>query len=195
MCRSRPSGSRVRSVVASTVIGFPHGGTTTETKVARRRSPAARSPRSRHGGQHRPCSGNWALRRRRYPRGVEAARSHGAITKVIFETGSASQRRSQDSPLRDLRRSRRGVRENEHRLRLRQRCRRRDAGHGRHGARHQTDAGHLWPQTQVKASGGIRNYADAAEFVQLGATRLGTSGTQAIAAGEHGQHAENTTSY
>ena len=36
----------------------------------------------------------------------------------------------------------------------------------------------------VKASGGIRSYEDAAKFVELGATRLGTSGAKAIAAGE-----------
>ncbi len=37
---------------------------------------------------------------------------------------------------------------------------------------------------EVKASGGIRSYEDAARFVELGATRLGTSATEAIANGE-----------
>jgi deoxyribose-phosphate aldolase len=46
---------------------------------------------------------------------------------------------------------------------------------------------HTHAPLQVKASGGIRSFADAQKFVALGATRLGTSGTEAIAAGERGQ--------
>lgn len=51
------------------------------------------------------------------------------------------------------------------------------------------------PQVQVKASGGIRSYEDARRFVALGATRLGTSSTKEIAAGERGQQATSTSSY
>lgn len=36
------------------------------------------------------------------------------------------------------------------------------------------------PEVQVKASGGIRNRADAIKFIQLGCTRLGTSASEAI---------------
>ena len=43
---------------------------------------------------------------------------------------------------------------------------------------------HCSEQVGVKASGGIRTIEDAQTFVTLGATRLGTSGTQKIAAGE-----------
>jgi deoxyribose-phosphate aldolase len=50
---------------------------------------------------------------------------------------------------------------------------------------------HVSEKVQVKASGGIRTYADAQRFVALGATRLGTSGTQAIAQGERGEAAES----
>jgi deoxyribose-phosphate aldolase len=32
----------------------------------------------------------------------------------------------------------------------------------------------------VKASGGIRNLADARQFIKLGATRLGTSSTRSL---------------
>jgi deoxyribose-phosphate aldolase len=42
---------------------------------------------------------------------------------------------------------------------------------------------HTSSAMQVKASGGVRSFADAARFVELGATRLGTSSTAAIAAG------------
>ena len=47
----------------------------------------------------------------------------------------------------------------------------------------------------MKASGGIRSYEDAQRFVDLGATRLGTSGTKEIAAGERGQNAKSSYSY
>ena len=40
---------------------------------------------------------------------------------------------------------------------------------------------------QVKASGGIRTYADAKALVDLGVTRLGTSASQAIADGGVGE--------
>jgi deoxyribose-phosphate aldolase len=51
------------------------------------------------------------------------------------------------------------------------------------------------PTVQIKAAGGMRTYADARRFVELGATRLGTSSTQAIAAGERGERATSTTNY
>jgi deoxyribose-phosphate aldolase len=48
---------------------------------------------------------------------------------------------------------------------------------------------------QVKASGGIRSFADAQKFVALGATRLGTRGTAAIAAGERGEASNSVAAY
>lgn len=36
-------------------------------------------------------------------------------------------------------------------------------------------AAHVAPHVKIKAAGGIRDFADAAEFVQCGASRLGTS--------------------
>ena len=42
---------------------------------------------------------------------------------------------------------------------------------------------HCGDRLQVKASGGIRSYADALRMVECGATRLGTSASAAIAAG------------
>ena len=40
------------------------------------------------------------------------------------------------------------------------------------------------PRVKLKASGGVRTYADALRVVGLGADRIGTSSTEAIAAGE-----------
>lgn len=45
---------------------------------------------------------------------------------------------------------------------------------------------HLPPQVQIKASGGIRDYAFAKELVDAGATRLGCSAGVAIVNGEKG---------
>jgi deoxyribose-phosphate aldolase len=39
-------------------------------------------------------------------------------------------------------------------------------------------------RVQVKAAGGIRTYAQAARLRELGATRIGATATEAIAAGE-----------
>jgi deoxyribose-phosphate aldolase len=51
------------------------------------------------------------------------------------------------------------------------------------------------PAVQVKASGGIRDYATARRFVDLGATRLGTSATQEIAAGKRSTQLARQASY
>ncbi len=48
------------------------------------------------------------------------------------------------------------------------------------------------PKVRLKASGGIRSYADALRVVELGATRIGTSSTEAIAEGERSGVAKAT---
>ena len=40
----------------------------------------------------------------------------------------------------------------------------------------------------IKAAGGVRNYADAVEMIQLGVQRIGTSGAKAIVDGENTQN-------
>ncbi|MDZ4656511.1 MAG: deoxyribose-phosphate aldolase [Bythopirellula sp.] len=185
------------TVMASTVIGFPHGGTTTGTKV--RETEIA----CRDGAKEvdmvvnigRVMQENWGYVVDDICAVVEAAASVGAITKVIFETGLL--------PKDDLK------------IRLCEICEAAGAAFvktstgfgyvkGADGSMQATGAtehdiklmrAHVSEKVQVKASGGIRNYADAVKFVQLGATRLGTSGTQAIWQGEQGQHAENTAAY
>jgi deoxyribose-phosphate aldolase len=54
---------------------------------------------------------------------------------------------------------------------------------------------HCGPAVQVKASGGIRSYDDACRFVALGATRLGTSATKEVAAGERGAEVKSDQAY
>jgi deoxyribose-phosphate aldolase len=185
------------TVVPSTVIGFPHGGTTTGTKV--RETEIA----CREGAKEvdmvvnigRVIQQDWGYVADDIRAVVEAAKAGGAITKVIFETGLI--------PNDDLK------------IRLCQICEESGAAFvktstgfgyvkGADGAMQATGAtehdiklmrANVSEKVQVKASGGIRNYADALKFVQLGVTRLGTSGTQAIWQGEQGQHAENTAAY
>lgn len=185
------------SVVPSTVIGFPHGGTTTGTKVRE-------TELASHAGAKevdmvvnigRVIQQDWGYVADDIRAVVEAARAGGALTKVIFETGLI--------PNDDLK------------IRLCQICEEAGAAFvktstgfgyvkGADGAMQATGAtehdiklmrANVSEKVRVKASGGIRNYADALKFVQLGATRLGTSGTQAIWQGEQGQHAENTAAY
>ncbi len=184
-------------VAPSTVIGFPHGGTTTESKV--RETEVACQQGAREVDMvvnlGRVLAEDWQYVGEDIRQVVEAARLAGAITKVIFETGLLP-----DDTLK---------------IRL---CELSEAagaafvktstGFGylkaADGSLYATGATehdiclmceHTSDRVQVKASGGIRTYADAQRFVALGATRLGTSGTQTIASGEKGQLTESQTAY
>jgi len=185
------------NVPVGTVIGFPHGGTTTETKVAETTLACQQGAREVDMVVNigKVLSGDWMLVEHDIRAVVAAARSAGAITKVIFETGllpddelkvrlckiseSAGAAfvktstgfgyvKGEDGTLRAT-----GATEHDVKL-MRSTCS---------------------PAIEVKASGGIRDYATARRFVDLGATRVGTSATQAIAAGQRGENAESTASY
>jgi deoxyribose-phosphate aldolase len=187
----------VSTVVPSTVIGFPHGGTTTGAKVHETEVACADGAREVDMVVNigRVLQQDWDYVRDDIRAVVESAKANNVITKVIFESGLI--------PNDDLK------------IRLCEICEESGAAFvktstgfgyvkGDNGAMVATGAtehdiklmrAHVSDKVQVKASGGIRNYADALKFVQLGATRLGTSGTQAIWQGEQGQHAENTAAY
>ncbi|HEX6962020.1 MAG TPA: deoxyribose-phosphate aldolase [Lacipirellula sp.] len=184
-------------VLPSTVIGFPHGGTTTAAKV--RETEIA----CRDGAREvdmvvnigRVLGQDWQYVGDDIRAVVEAARSAGVITKVIFETGLL--------PGDDLK------------IRLCQLSEEAGAafvktstGFGmiksESGGMIATGAtehdvrlmrANCGPQVQVKASGGIRSLEDAKKFVSLGATRLGTSATEAIAAGQRGESVHSSGSY
>jgi deoxyribose-phosphate aldolase len=183
-------------VLVSTVIGFPHGGTTTEIKAAETHLACEQGAREVDMVVNlgKALSGDWAYVEADVRAVVDAARSHGAITKVIFETG---------------------LLDDELKIRL---CRVSEASgaafvktstgfgyvKGDDGALQTTGATEhdvqlmratCSPAVQVKASGGIRNYATARRFVDLGATRLGTSATQEIAADQRGEDTTNAGSY
>ncbi len=180
-------------VGVSTVIGFPHGGTSTAAKVAEAIQAcddgAVELDMVVNLGH--VLEGAWNAVADDIQAVVDAARTRGAITKVIFECGllpdDETKRRlcriCEDARAAFVKTSTgfamlpdatgqlqpSGATEHDVRL-MRAAC-----GEG----------------VGVKASGGIRSYDDAVKFVELGATRLGTSGTAAIAAGERGLPGES----
>jgi deoxyribose-phosphate aldolase len=188
---------RNSTVMVSTVIGFPHGGTSIETKVAETHWACEQGAKEVDmvANVGKVLSGDWDCVERDIRAVVDTAKSHGVITKVIFETGLLPN--------------------DEVKIRL---CKISEAAgaafvktstgfgfvKGADGNLTATGAtehdiqlmrANCGPGVQVKASGGIRSYDDAKKFVALGATRLGTSGTKEIAAGERGQQAKSTSSY
>jgi deoxyribose-phosphate aldolase len=181
----------------STVIGFPHGGTTIETKVAETTVACRQGTREVDMVVNigKVLSGDWAFVEQDIRAVVEAAKAAGVITKVIFETGLLP--------------------DDATKIRL---CKTSEAagaafvktssgfGYAKRpdGAMAATGATehdvrlmreHCSPAVQVKASGGIRNYDDARRFIDLGATRLGTSATKEIAAGERGAASSSKSDY
>lgn len=181
-------------VVASTVIGFPHGGTSTAAKAAETQVACRAGAREVDMVINigKTLSGDWAFVAADIRAVVEVARAAGAITKVIFETGLLPDdatkiqlcQISEESGaafvktstgfgyVKDINGALVASGATEHDIRLmRSKCS---------------------PAVEVKASGGIRSYADAVKFVELGATRLGTSGTQVIASEERGDRRQGT---
>lgn len=184
-------------VAPSTVIGFPHGGTTTVCKVRETEIACQQGAREVDMVVNlgRVLAQDWQYVEEDIRQVVEAARSSGAISKVIFETGLLP--------------------EDSLKIRLCEICEAAGAGFVKtstgfgyikdaDGTLRATGATehdirlmceHTSDQVQVKASGGIRSYDDAQRFVAMGATRLGTSGTKAIVAGEKGQLAQSQEAY
>ena len=185
------------TVLVSTAIGFPHGGTSSAAKVAETTLACEQGAREVDMVVNigKVLSGDWALVEHDIRAVVEAARGAGAITKVIFETGLLPN--------------------DEIKIQL---CKISEAAgaafvktstgfgfvKGADGTLQSTGAtehdvqlvrASCSPVVQVKASGGIRDYATARRFVDLGATRIGTSATQEIAAGERGKPTKSTASY
>ncbi len=177
------------SVIVSTVIGFPHGGTSTEAKVAETTVACRAGAREVDMVVNlgKVFSEDWDYVAADIAAVVAAAREHKALTKVIFETGLLSGD-AQKIKLCELSEKAGAafiktstgfgfVKNTEGQL-------------VSTGATEQ-DIALMRKQTSeavgVKASGGIRSHAEAEKLVQLGATRLGTSSTATLvgeAAGE-----------
>lgn len=183
--------------VSSTVIGFPHGGSSTACKVCETETACAA------GAQEvdmvvnigRVLQEDWEFVASDIRAVCDGAAAAGALTKVIFETGLL--------PSDAIK------------IRLCEICERAGAafvktstgfgfvkdslgalvstGATEHDVRLMRKS--CGRQVQVKASGGIRTFEDAKNFVAWGATRIGTSGTEAIARGEQGEQVESRESY
>ena len=185
------------SVLTSTVIGFPHGGTSTATKVEETKAACTEGAREVDMVVNlgKVFSGDWDFVTADIRAVVEAAGEHDAITKVIFETGllpdDDTKRRLCEASetaaaafvktstgfgfVKDASGALVSTGATEHDIKLmRATC---------------SDA------VLVKASGGIRSYDDAVRMVEAGAARLGCSATAAIAAGERGENASGDASY
>ena len=178
------------AVLPSTVIGFPHGGTSSAAKAAEPHAACEDGAREVDMVVNigAVLSAEWSVVADDIAAVVNAAREHDAITKVIFETGLMPD----DSTKRKL-------------------CELSEAA-GAAFVKTSTgfgfvkgDDGARGPATlaktgedirlmraacgdavEVKASGGIRSHPDAVAMIEAGATRLGTSATKAIAEGSLG---------
>ncbi len=185
------------SVVPSTVIGFPHGGTNTEAKVAETvaacQAGAVEVDMVVNVGK--VLAGDWDFVLSDIQAVVEAAGDHNALTKVIFETGLLP---NDDTKRRLCELSEQAqaayvktstgfgfVKGSDGQLR--------STGATEHDVRLMRAA--CSEAVLVKASGGIRSYADALKMIEAGAVRLGCSATEAIAAGQRGEQASSDAAY
>jgi len=157
------------TVMASTTIGFPHGGHTTAIKAAEAKQAIA------DGGQEldmvvnvsQVLSGAWDYVRDDIAAVVRVAHDAGAKVKVIFE----------NCYLKD-----------EHKIRLCQICGELNAdwvktstGYGTGGATLEDLAlmrKHAPPHVQVKAAGGVRDLDTLIKVRELGVSRCGASRTK-----------------
>jgi deoxyribose-phosphate aldolase len=157
------------TVAPSTTIGFPHGGHTTEVKVAEARRAL------QDGGREldmvvnisRVLSGDWDYVREDIGAVIETAHAAGQKVKVIFE----------NCYLQD-----------EHKIRLCDICGELGAdwvktstGYGTGGATHEDlklMRAHSPAHVQVKAAGGVRDMDALLAVRALGVTRVGASRTR-----------------
>ena len=180
-------------VKVSTVIGFPHGGTSTAAKAAEAEEACQDGAVELDMVQNigRALAGDWPYVEEDIRQVVAVAAKHDAIVKVIFETGL--------------------LQSEEQKIEL-CRCSERAGAafvktstgfgfvKGADGALQSTGATREdimlmrahFPRG-VKASGGIRSLADAQGFIDLGATRLGTSSTEALVREEQGEQTSSSS--
>lgn len=184
---------RGTGVAVGTVIGFPHGANPTDVKVFEAKWAVERGATELDMVINiaKSLEGDWRYIESEVRAVVQVAALRGAIVKVIFETDYIS-----DDAIKQ---------------RLCSICehagahfvktstgfgfvKQKNGDYNYVGATEhdiQLMRGACSPKVGVKASGGIRSLSQAQRFLELGATRLGTSASRAIiqAAGE------DTTSY
>jgi len=178
-------------VNVGTVIGFPHGTTSTAAKVAEVRQALA------DGAVEFDMVINIGALRSGFDDAVVAdiaavvEAASGAVTKVILETSLLDEEqiargsRLTEAGGADFVKTSTGF-----------------AGGGATVAHVELMRASVGPEVQVKASGGVRSYADALAMLAAGATRLGTSASAVILgearrvdAGERAVGAVDASSY
>ncbi|ODT22829.1 MAG: deoxyribose-phosphate aldolase [Microbacterium sp. 69-7] len=178
-------------VTVGTVIGFPHGTTSSAAKVAEVRQALA------DGAVEFDMVINIGALRSGFDDAVVAdiqavvAAAAGKVTKVILETSLlddeqiARGSRLTEAGGADFVKTSTGF-----------------AGGGATVPHVELMRSSVGPDVQVKASGGVRSYADALAMLAAGATRLGTSGSAVILgearrvdAGEQASGTVDTSSY
>ena len=176
-------------VAVCTVIGFPQGTDATGVKEFAARTACesgAMELLNMVVNVSKVLSRDWAYVSADIRAVADVAHAHSGLLKVIFENEFLPD----DSFKMDcagIARTRGPTLSKPRPLWLRQAARRRIRADRRHRPRSGADLRqHAAPHVQVKASGGVRTYFDALRVVGLGATRIGTSSTEAIAAGERG---------
>lgn len=156
-------------VAVGTVIGFPHGTTSTAAKVAETRQAIS------DGAVEVDMVVNIGALRSGFDDAVVADiaavvdAAAGRTTKVILETA-----------LLDDEQIARGSRLTERGGADFVKTSTGFAGGGATVAHVRLMRSQVGPRVQVKASGGVRSYADALAMLEAGATRLGTSGSAVI---------------
>ncbi len=158
-------------VAVGTVIGFPHGTTSTAAKVAETRQALS------DGATEFDMVVNIGALRSGFDEAVVADiravvdAASGHVTKVILETALLDEEqiargsRLTEAGGADFVKTSTGF-----------------AGGGATLEHVRLMRAHVGPDVQVKASGGVRSYADALAMLGAGATRLGTSGSATILA-------------
>jgi deoxyribose-phosphate aldolase len=158
-------------VAASTVIGFPHGGHTTGIKVleAQQALQEGAAELDMVVNIGKVLSGDWEYVEVDIKAVVDACKTRGALTKVIFENCYL-----QDS----------------HKIKLCQICEKVGAdfvktstGYGTSGATTEDlklMRANVSSKVQVKAAGGVRDLDRLLEVLALGVTRVGATATVKI---------------
>lgn len=170
-------------VAVGTVIGFPHGSNHWSTKAHEAavacRDGAVELDMVVNVGH--VLESNWSAIQEDIQAVLQTAQEHSALLKVIFETDFVT---SDDDKIQlcaictdlgvDFVKTSTGFGY----------TKQEDGGMAYKGATPddiELMVRHVGPDVGVKASGGIRTYDEAPRLVELGATRLGTSASQAIA--------------
>jgi len=173
-------------VGVGTVIGFPHGSSPSEIKAAEAEwaCQAGAGELDMVINVGKVLSGDWDYVQSDIDAVVQVARRHQAIVKVIFETDfvtSDGDKKRLCQICEDL-----GV--NYVKTSTGFGFVKQPEGNYNYQGATQADIRLMretcGSQVGVKASGGIRNYQDAVTMRDLGATRLGTSASEAIVTGQ-----------